>query len=142
MPRSRDRHGRGLRGPLALPNPWVRHPEGLVAATQPATFQTAVESAVALVMSHAPDALRNIRVAVADVPIVSTRHSGVPLAESVAASDEAPAHVVLYRRPLEHRADSVASLRRLVACRLVEQLSSLTGRSVSELAGDDFELDY
>lgn len=97
---------------------------------------------MALVLRHSPDALRSIRVAVADVPTVSLRHGGVPLAESVAATAEAPAHVVLYRRPLEHRADSMSSLRRLVACRLVEQLSSLTGLSVSELAGDDFELDY
>lgn len=131
-----------MRGPLALPTPWVRHPDSLMGGRARSAFNASVQDAIALVMRHAPDAMRGVRVAVADVPVVSKRHDGVPLAESMAATPSAPPHIVLYRRPLERRADSRSSLKHLVACRFVEQLSVLTGRSIHDLAGDDFDLDY
>lgn len=131
-----------MRGPLAGPNRWVRHPASLVGARGPRAFDSAVQLAVALVQRHNPEALQGIRVAVADVPTVSPHQTGVPLAESVAATPDRPAHIVLYRRPLERRAANQAELQRLVAGRLVEQLSALTGLSITELAGDGFDLDY
>ena len=43
------------------------------------------------------------------------------------------AQIVLYRRPLEHRASSRQGLRILVHRTLVEQLSALTGVPTSEI---------
>ena len=44
--------------------------------------------------------------------------------------------MVVYRRPLEHRAASRRGLRILVYRTIVEQLSALTGRSVDEIDPD------
>jgi len=55
------------------------------------------------------------------------------LAAAVEATTERAAQVVLYRRPIEHRAASPRGLRILVHRTLVEQLSALTGRSIAEL---------
>jgi hypothetical protein len=57
----------------------------------------------------------------------------VPLAAAVDAVPDRSAQVVVYRRPLEHRAASGRGLRILVYRTIVEQLSALTGRSVSEI---------
>jgi len=54
----------------------------------------------------------------------------------VEASGARPAQVVVYRRPLEHRAASRQGLRILVYRTVVEQLSALTGRSVEEIDPD------
>ena len=60
----------------------------------------------------------------------------MPLASAVEATVARPAQVVLYRRPLEHRAASREGLRILVHRTVVEQLSALTGRSVTEIDPD------
>nr|WP_231979677.1 metallopeptidase family protein [Tessaracoccus coleopterorum] len=46
------------------------------------------------------------------------------------------AQIVIFERPLEHRAGSRSQLRDLVHQTIVEQLSALTGRSIEELGGD------
>jgi hypothetical protein len=137
--RRRDRHGRGLRGPLALPNPWARR-----AATppRPATpseaFAEAVHAAVERVARQCPDALVDVAFGIEDVPVVPVAWTGgqVPLALAVEATTEAAGQVVIYRRPLEHRASSRRGLQILVYRTVVEQLAALTGRSVSELDPD------
>ena len=60
----------------------------------------------------------------------------VPLAAALEGTPERPAQVVVYRRPLEHRAASRRGLRILVYRTIVEQLSALTGRSVDEIDPD------
>ena len=60
----------------------------------------------------------------------------VPLALAVEATEDRPSQLVVYRRPLEHRASSRRGLQHLVYRTVVEQLSALTGRSVSELDPD------
>ena len=54
------------------------------------------------------------------------------MAQGVEADAERMAQVVVYRRPLEHRAASRRGLRILVYRTIVEQLSALTGRPVSD----------
>jgi hypothetical protein len=49
------------------------------------------------------------------------------------AGEHTPRQVVVYRRPIEHRAVSRRGLRILVYRTIVEQLSALTGRSVNEI---------
>ena len=98
----------------------------------------AVGAAVERVSRDCPDALVGITVGVEDVPNFDPSWAGgrVPLASAVEASAARPAQVVLYRRPLEHRAASRQGLRILVHRTVVEQLSALTGRSAEEIDPD------
>jgi Zincin-like metallopeptidase len=146
MTSRRDRHGRGIRGPLALVNPLTPTP---ARPPHPARrsdfFNELVQAAVDRVGRDCPDALVGVRFGVEDVPYFDVAWSGdqVPLAAAVEASADHPGQVVVYRRPLEHRAVSRTGLRILVYRTIVEQLSALTGRSISEIdprgagAGDD-----
>ena len=52
---------------------------------------------------------------------------------------EAVEYILIFERPLEHRASSRSQLRRLVHRTIVEQLSTLTGRSIDELMGGDWD---
>ena len=134
--RRRDRHARGLRGPLALANPLTRK------AARPARapnrsdyFRESVHEAVERIARQCPDALVGVTFGIEDVPYLQTAWSGdqVPLAAAVEADEERLGQVVVYRRPLEHRAASRRGLRILVYRTIVEQLSSLTGRSIDEI---------
>ena len=86
-----------------------------------------------------PAALDGILVGVEDVPQWSPTLSGnrVPMSAALEGTGSSKAQVVLYERPLEHRASSRAQLRRLVYRTIVEQLSALTGTSRQELTGFD-----
>jgi hypothetical protein len=137
--RRRDRHERGLRGPLAQANPYTAHPARPARPASRAEFFTdAVEDAVERVARQCPDALVGVTFGVEDVPYLATAWSGnqVPLAAAVDGDADHLSQVVVYRRPLEHRAASRRGLRILVYRTVVEQLSALTGRSVSEIDPD------
>jgi hypothetical protein len=137
--RRRDRHGRGLRGPLATKNPLTG------TALQPvgpprraAFFEEALQSSIDRVQRHRPEALVGIAFGIEEVPFLKTPWSGeqVPLAAAVAPTPSALGRVVLYRRPLEHRAATRHGLQILVHRTLVEQLAALTGLNVSEIDPD------
>lgn len=137
--RRRDRHGRGLRGPLALPNPLSRRPaDPPRPATPGEAFGEAVQAAVERVARSCPEALVDVAFSVEDVPVLPRSWTGaqVPLALAVEADADHPARVVVYRRPLEHRASSRRGLAVLVHRTVVEQLAALTGRSADELDPD------
>ena len=142
--RRRDRHSRGLRGPLALPNPLTgRRAVPPRPATKADFFTDAVHAAVERIARQCPDALVGVTFGVEDVPLLETAWSGdrVPLAAALEADADRMAQVVIYRRPLEHRAATRRGLGILVYRTIVEQLSALTGRSIDELdpegLGDD-----
>ena len=101
-------------------------------------FAEAVEDAVERVARQCPDALVGVTFGIEDVPYLATAWSGnqVPLAAAVDGDAEQLSRVVVYRRPLEHRAASRQGLRILVYRTVVEQLSALTGRSVSDIDPD------
>lgn len=128
-PRRRDRHSRGLRGPLALPN--AHGPTARLDRTRSRelVFTEAVAASAARITRHCPEALRGVELGIEEVPHLPTAWSGnqVPLAAAVEATDDRPARVVVYRRPLEHRAHSTRGLRILVHRTIVEQLAALTG---------------
>ena len=90
-----------------------------------------------------PEALDGIIVGVEDVPQLNLTWSGerVPLSAALEPSRGRKAQIVIYQRPLEHRASSRGQLRRLVHRTIVEQLSTLTGRSIEELTGEDPDWD-
>lgn len=137
MTKRRDRHGRGVRGPLALPNPLtqsvVRVPGRQTAAE---FFIAAMTDSVQRLMQTAPDALAAVDIGVEDVPGGAFDWAlldRVPLAAAIDATPSRAARIVLFRRPLERRASDRQDLRDLVHVTLVEQLSALTGRSMHDL---------
>lgn len=137
--RRRDRHGRGLRGPLALPNPLTLRPaQPARRASKADLFTETVTEAVERVARQCPAVLVGVTFGIEDVPHLATAWSGdqVPLAAAVEGDDDHLSQVVVYRRPLEHRAATRRGLRILVYRTVVEQLSALTGTSVSEIDPD------
>ena len=147
MPRSRDRHARGFRGALALPNPITGRPVPVrTRPTRGERFLQAIEDAIARVQRSCPDCLTSIDVGVDEVPTRPamwqglTDHGAVPLAAAIDAEPGQPARVIIYRRPLEHRAIDDDDLLDIVHRTLVEQLSILTGRSTADIdpEGEDW----
>lgn len=143
--RPRDRHGRGIRGPLAVRNPLtgtvVQPP---VPPSRQEFFDAAVRESIERVMTRCPSALSGIWVGIEEVPYLETAWSGdhVPLAAAVSPTPDTRGRVVLYRRPLERRAVSRTGLQILIFRTLVEQLSALTGLGTEvidpdRLADDD-----
>lgn len=144
MNKRRDRHDRGLRGPLARPNPhtsWVAEPPRRTGRTE--FFSQAVSQSLNRIATTCPQSLDGISLGVEDVPLLNTdwKADEVPLAAAVERSEEGPAQVVVYRRPLEHRATNRQGLRDLVHRTIVEQLAALTGFTVEaidpEVADED-----
>lgn len=144
MAHRRERHGRGLRGPLALPNPLTGNAVPLRSRPQRAEFFTAcVSGALGRLTASCPRALVGIDVGVEDVPVVAGPWSRdrVPLAAAIGPEPPAHGQVVLYRRPLEHRARTRKGLRILVFRTLVEQLHALTAIPMEELDPEGWAAD-
>lgn len=141
MPRSRDRHERGIRGPLALPHQWSRDPVPLHRPSRSDFFHECVSLSLELIEQHNPEALREIIVGVETVPHLATNWTGdrVPMSAGLEPGKGRKARVVIYQRPLEHRATSRSHLRRIVHHTIVEQLSALTGRSIVDIIGEDLD---
>ncbi|MEL4505221.1 metallopeptidase family protein [Luteococcus sp. H138] len=136
MPRRRDRHDRGLRGPIALPNALTGKQVPLRRGlSRQEFFHGCVTEGLARIASTYPGGLDGVDVGVEEVPYLATMWSGdrVPLAVCVEATSLRPAQIVIYRRPLEHRAQSRAELRELVHRTLVEQLAALTAQHVRDI---------
>lgn len=135
MPGHRDRHQRGLRGPLAPPGSAVgqalkrQRPTGSVDL-----FIRCVTETLAAIERACPEALAGIDIGLEDVPDTSALWtSRVPLAAAQDATEHTTARIVVYRRPIEHRALSRRELRELVFSTIVEQVSALTGISQDDL---------
>lgn len=135
MPRSRDRHGRGIRGPLALPHAWSKRPVPLSRPSRTDFFNECVTAAMAEIAEVNPEALDGVIVGVEDVPHFNINWSGdrVPMSAALEPSRGRKAQIVIYERPLEHRATTREELRRLVHRTIVEQLSALTGLDIDQL---------
>ncbi|SMO60962.1 metallopeptidase family protein [Propioniciclava tarda] len=136
MVKSRDRHGRGLRGRLAWPNPYTG--AAVSVKTRPdrrSFFAHCVSDALAQITRTCPRALGSVDVGIEDVPTIATSWdpSRVPLAAALSPTVEVNGQIVLFRRPLERRAATRKGLRILVYRTIVEQLASITGISVDEI---------
>lgn len=115
----RDRHGRGLRGPLApgdLP----------LALTRAEQFDELVLTAVTRLERRWSDQLAVVEVAVEDVPAAPDAHP-VPLGRTDLATPDRPARLVVYRRPVEARARTRSAREDLVHDVVVDQLAELLG---------------
>ncbi|MBB6350758.1 metallopeptidase family protein [Nonomuraea muscovyensis] len=128
-PRRRDRHGRGLRGPLA--------PSHVpIARSRSERFDDLVLDAVERLRPHWGRQLSAVEFAVEDVPPLGELDDGpglgpdpIPLGRAQAAKGPDPASIVVYRRPLEARARDRDTLGALVHDTVVEQVATLLGLS-------------
>lgn len=130
---SRDRHGRGLRGPIARANPYGRTAPLHRPKQDRDLFAGMVAEAVARVRRHCPAALDSVVIAIEEVPPELPREHRVPLTAAMEGIADEPGRLVVFRRPLELRAATTAGLRILVRRALVEQLAALTGCPVADL---------
>lgn len=147
MVKHRDRHGRGLRGRLAWPNPYTGVSAPLRARQTRADFFTScVHDALGRISASCPRALESVDVGIEDVPTIepSWAPHRVPLAAALSTTPTTNGQIVIYRRPLKRRSTNRRELRTLVFRTIVEQLSEVTGISADELdptgrRNDDWE---
>jgi len=138
--RRRDRHGRGLRGPLAPAGSPLRR-------SRAERFDDLVLQAVAQLEPRWESELAGVEFAVEEVPtadppgypaaidVLSDDSDPVPLARldpartdsDDPASPARPARIVLYRRPLLARADGEDELGELVLDVVIEEFARLLG---------------
>jgi predicted Zn-dependent protease with MMP-like domain len=128
---TRDRHGRGIRGPL------VR--VGVPISASPADrFDRIASEAVDHIEHRWRDELANVSFAVDLVPATDARGSarptegaiesaGVLLAQILPGSAGRPTQIVLYRKPIELRATSLEDLQDLVHDVVVQVIANFLG---------------
>lgn len=144
--RHRDRHGRGLRGRLLPPYTVLGGRRVDLPAWQSRTdrFDDVVRGAFADIEQHWARELADVELAVEDVPptgdvgpegLVTDETAGgaVPLGRALTAEDGRPARLVVYRRPVEARAEDLADLADLVHDVLVDAVAQLLGRDADEI---------
>ncbi|MCT2593603.1 metallopeptidase family protein [Streptomyces sp. N2-109] len=124
-PRRRDRHGRGMRGPVAPPQvPLV--------TSRAETFDDLVRDSADRLERHWPQ-LAGVDFAVQEVPRMDDAEpddSGiVPLGRVVPAHSDRPDCVIVYRRPVEIRTKNRDERALLVHEVVVEQVAELLGLS-------------
>ncbi|MFF3291863.1 metallopeptidase family protein [Streptomyces sp. NPDC003023] len=129
-PRRRDRHGRGMRGPVAPP-------QVPLAASRAETFRDLVQDSVERLERHWPQ-LAEVDFLVLDVP--ASPDESVPLGSAVQATKDRPARIMVYRRPVEIRTKNRDERALLVHEVVVEQVAELLGlapESVDPRYGQD-----
>ena len=123
----RDRHGRGVRGPLApTGSPLTR--------SRAERFDELVVEVVDRLNRRWSTRLATVEFAVEDVPSIDDwNHDWVPLARTFAPVGALPTRVVVYRRPIETRATAQRQLRLLVGDVIAEQVAELLGVEPDEV---------
>lgn len=123
-----------MRGPAVLPGPLA--PAGVPAARSPkATFDAIVVAVLEDLEARWHSELGLVEFAVEEAPMVPDDWDAdtVPLASLVRGTGGAPTRLVLFRRPIELRAETRSDLSALVLTVLVEQVSELLGRPPEEV---------
>ncbi|MFE9257107.1 metallopeptidase family protein [Streptomyces sp. NPDC006879] len=136
-PRRRDRHGRGMRGPVAPP-------QVPLSASRSEVFGDLVQDSVERLERRWPQ-LADVDFAVLEVPRAGGAQSGwndeaVPLGALIVAGEGNPARIVVYRRPVEIRTKSRDERALLIHEIVVEQVAELLGlapESVDPRYGQD-----
>ncbi|MFD4320343.1 metallopeptidase family protein [Streptomyces sp. NPDC058548] len=118
--RRRDRHGRGMRGPVAPP-------QVPLSASRADTFRDLVLDSVERLERRWPQ-LADVEFLVMEVPPAVPGET-VPLGGSAPAEKNDPARVVVYRRPVEIRSKNRDERALLVHEVVVEQVAELLGLS-------------
>jgi hypothetical protein len=124
-PRRRDRHGRGLRGPLAPP-------QVPISLSRAEVFDDFVRDSVDRLEQRWPQ-LGEVEFAVQEVPWPPAApdadglDDSVPLGRVVPAAKDRPSRIVVFRRPVEIRARGRDERAALVHDIVVEQVAELLG---------------
>lgn len=123
--RTRDRRGRGMRGPGVLPE-CLGRPHGPTARER---FDQLVLDLVTAVEERWDRHLGLVEYAVEDAPMLPDDwdEEHVPLSSLVRGRGSHPTRLVLFRRPIERRCGSRGELEALVHTVLVEQVAELLG---------------
>lgn len=135
-PRRRDRHGRGMRGPVAPP-------QVPLSASRAEAFSDLVQDSVERLERRWPQ-LAEVDFLILDVPRLTAEDEAwggdtVPLGGTIPARDGTPARVVVYRRPVEIRTkgrDEQAALVHEVVVEQVAEVLGLTPETVDPRYGD------
>ncbi|NUR08220.1 MAG: metallopeptidase family protein [Nocardioidaceae bacterium] len=123
-----------MRGPGLMPGPLS--PGGVPAVRSPkAAFDELVLDVVHDLEERWYRELGLVEFAVEETPMVPDDWDAdtVPLASLVRGSGGRPTRLVLFRRPIELRAETRADLSAMVLTVLVEQVSELIGRPPEEI---------
>ncbi|MBO2456800.1 hypothetical protein ACTIVE_6787 [Actinomadura verrucosospora] len=121
--RRRDRHGRGLRGPLTPP-------QAPVSRTRAEKFDDLVEDEVRRLGARWGRELSGVVFGVEEVPDVEPGYDGpVPLGRTVSGDGGPAVRIMVFRRPVEARASGEQELGRLIRDLLVEEVADLLGLS-------------
>ncbi|MFD8807433.1 metallopeptidase family protein [Streptomyces sp. NPDC059597] len=136
-PRRRDRHGRGMRGPIAPP-------QVPLAASRGEVFADLVQDSVDRLERRWPQ-LTEVDFLVLEVPRLEGTGDAwadevVPLGGIIPAREGRPARVVVYRRPVEIRTkgrEERATLVHEVVVEQVAELLGLTPETVDPRYGED-----
>jgi len=123
-----------MRGPSVLPGPLS--PFGVpLTRSRKAEFDAIVLSVVHELEARWHAELGLVEFAVEETPLVPDDWTAdtVPLATLVRGTGAAPTRLVLFRRPIELRAEGRTELTALVLTVLVEQVSELLGRPPEEI---------
>lgn len=123
--RTRDRRGRGMRGPGVLPE--VPGTPALRTARE--RFDQLVLDTVTPLDERWQGHLGLVEYAVEEAPLVPDDwgDQSVPLSSLVRGSGGSPTRLVLFRQPIEHRAETRPELEALVHAVVVEQVAELLG---------------
>ncbi|RDG39571.1 metallopeptidase family protein [Streptomyces corynorhini] len=116
-PRRRDRHGRGMRGPVAPP-------QVPLSTSRSESFRDLVRDSVDRLERRWPQ-LSDVDFLVLEVP--ETLEDTVPLGSSDPATKDRPARIMVYRRPVEIRTKNRDERALLVHEVVVEQVAELLG---------------
>lgn len=117
-----------MRGPAFGDSPLA--PGGVPARRTPAElFDQVAWRVMRAVVAPWTDRLGDVELAVEEVPVLPAQwaSSSVPLSSFVEASGGSRPRLVLFRRPLEHRAENLVELETVLLTVIVEQLAEVLG---------------
>lgn len=133
----RDRRGRGPRGPGLLPSPLA--PSGVPASrTRSERFDALAVAVLDDIEQRWEDRMPPVDLAVEEIPVIAAdwQSPRVPLGSLVPATATSRARIVLFRRPIEHRAEGPAELAAVILAVLVDQVADLLGVPPAEVHPD------
>jgi hypothetical protein len=123
-----------MRGPAFRGGPLA--PDGVPAHRTPAeAFDRMALRTMRAVVGPWTDRLGDVELAVEEVPVIPPGWGAptVPLSSFVEETASSRPRLVLFRRPLEHRADGLDELEALLLTVIVEQVSEVLGLPVEEV---------
>ncbi|MCW2758455.1 MAG: Possibl zinc metallo-peptidase [Nocardioidaceae bacterium] len=137
----RDRRGRGTRGPELRPGPFA--PLGVPRQlSRSARFDALVVDVLDDIEERWPGGLPPLDLAVEEVPNLPLHWTSdrVPLGSLVPGTTKEPPRIVLFRRPIEHRAEDRTDLAAIVLTVLADQVGELLGVPPEQLH-PDYDID-